>query len=179
MRKGKAASFLLALIMMWLSACKPKSPPPTTSPSPSPLPSNTPAPTPTPRELQQPTPTETSAPTDTADQVPVEREHLPDFTQVRLHAATFLEDPKYFQVSLDGWPKDAGEDVVVRVGEEMYSCDRLFPDQYPFRVYCWGSAPPQGAFMVLEVIMERVAEPLTEVPFNVPYLPTPTPTPTK
>jgi len=98
---------------------------------------------------------------------------------VRLNAVTFLEDPQYFQISLDGWPKDAGEDVVIRVGEEVYSCDRLFPDQHPFRVYCWGSAPPQGAHMVLEVIMERVAEPLTEVPFQVPYLPTSTPTPTK
>lgn len=165
---------MLVFAMSLLSACKSETttpPPPTAT---DPLPTKTPGPTPTPREMMEPTATDTPSPTETIEQGTEVK--LPDFSQVRLHGVTFLEDPLFFQVSLDGWPKDAGEDVVVRVGEEIYSCDRLFPDQYPFRVYCWGASPPEGAHMVLEAFMEHVVDPLLEVPFQVPYLPDPTPT---
>ncbi|MEJ2759159.1 MAG: hypothetical protein P8046_11820 [Anaerolineales bacterium] len=146
-------------------------PPPTVT---QPLPTKTPGPTPTPREMQNPTPTPRSSPTVTIEQG--NGPSLPDFSQVRLHAVTFLEDPMFFQVSLDGWPKEVGEDVAVRVGEEVYTCERLFPDLHPFRVFCWGASPPEGSHQVLDVFVAHVADPVVQVPFQVPYLPEPTPT---
>lgn len=164
---------IMILGLVLLSACKEEAPPPPPPTETETLPTKTPGPTPTPREMMNPTATPTTSPTETIEQA---SGILPNFSQVRLHAVTFLEDPMFFQVSLDGWPQDAGEDVAVRVGEEVYTCERLFPDQFPFRVYCWGASPPEGSHQVLDVFVEHVAEPLIQVPFQVPYLPEPTPT---
>jgi len=94
---------------------------------------------------------------------------LPDFAGVTLYEVTHLMDPRWFQVSMDGWPADVPEDVVVRVGQEFYTCDILFPDEFPNRVYCWGFAPRKGTDVTIQVIVEDVPKPLLEIPFRVPY----------
>ena len=74
-----------------------------------------------------------------------------------------------FQVSMDGWPANMPEDSIVRVGMEIFTCDILFPDLFPDRVYCWGKAPTSGTEVKLQVILEEVPLPLLEISFRVPY----------
>lgn len=168
----------ILLVGFWsLTGCRGETPPAPPKPTDTEiLPTNTPRPTPTPREMQAPTATETQEPTQTgiATSEPLT---IPDFSNVSLYWKTFLGDPHYFQVTLEGWPEDVPEDVIVRVGTIFYNCDQLYPNQYPTRVYCWGNAPPEGANVVLQVIVESVAEPLVEIPFTVPYIPRDTQTP--
>lgn len=167
--------WLISILL--LAGCRKETttpPPPTDTVT---LPTNTPHPTPTPREQQQPTATETPLPTEEVIQPTGDLLPLPDFSSVRLIGRTYLEDPQYFQVILDGWPQDVPEDIVVRVGHLIYLCQRLFPDRYPNRAYCWGDAPPEGANVLLDVFSDRVADPLVEIPFTVPYIPRETATP--
>jgi hypothetical protein len=78
-------------------------------------------------------------------------------------------DPRMFQVSMNGWPSDMPEDTIVRVGLEFYTCEILFPDRFPGRVYCWGRAPEKGTEVKIQVILEDIPKPLLEIPFRVPY----------
>lgn len=164
------------LAMLLLAGCRKTPTVLPTDTNTAPAPTRTLGPTPTAREMLNPTATETPLPTETP--IPGEAEvQLPDFSQVRLHAATYLENPEYFQVSLDGWPKNTPEGIVVRLGREIYTCERLFPEAYPFRVYCWGASPPEGALMRLEVILDQMPDPLVTLNVSVPYLPRVTDTP--
>jgi len=117
-----------------------------------------------------PNPTSTVEPTATEEILTTEEpQPLPDLSGVTLYEVTHLMDPRWFQVSMDGWPADVPEDVIVRVGLEFYTCEVLFPDQFPNRVYCWGFAPPKGTDVTIQVILEDVPKPLLEIPFRVPY----------
>ena len=165
-------SFWLGVVfLLMLAGCggeTQESPPPTATPV---LPTRTPSPSPTPRQMvATPSPRSTHVPTAT-EQIPATQAPaaLPDFSGVTLYEATHLMDPRMFQVSMDGWPADVPEDVVVRVGLEFYTCDILFPDQFPNRVYCWGFAPPKGTDVTIQVILEDLPKPLLEIPFRVPY----------
>ncbi|MCB2179689.1 hypothetical protein KQH54_01055 [bacterium] len=166
--------WVLAVIL--LAGCRGATPTPPPSTDTAVLPTNTPRPTPSPREMQQPTVTETIQPAETI-MGPTEPIPLPEFSAVRLLWVTYLDDPQYFQVTLAGWPEDVPEDIVVRVGNLLYICQRLFPEQYPNRVYCWGDAPREGANVLLEVYSDQVTDALVEIPFTVPYIPRPTETP--
>ena len=94
---------------------------------------------------------------------------LPDFSGVELYEVTHLMDPRMFQVSMDGWPDVVPENLIVRVGFEFYTCEVLFPERFPNRVYCWGKAPPKGTEVKIQVIVEDVPGSLLEIPFVVPY----------
>jgi len=96
-------------------------------------------------------------------------EMIPDLSGVTLYEVTHLMDPNMFQVSMDGWPNNMPEDAIVRVGMEIYTCDILFPDLFPQRVYCWGRAPTSGTEVEIQVILEEVPLPLLEISFRVPY----------
>ena len=142
------------------------------TPSATPVPpTRTPSPSSTPRQVAAtPTPQSTNVPRATEEtQATQAPDALPDFSGVTLYEATHLMDPRWFQVSMDGWPADVPEGVVVRVGLEFYTCDILFPDQFPNRVYCWGFAPPKGTDVIIQVILEDLPKPLLEIPFRVPY----------
>ena len=135
-----------------------------------------------------PAPTESSSPTTlptqpidvqptatlevTLSPQPTEREDttgdLPDLSGLTLYQVTHLMDPRYFQVSLNGWPEGLPEDLIVRVDTEIYTCELLFPEEFPQRVYCWGLAPKPGKPVALQVILEDVARPLLEISFTVP-----------
>ena len=165
-------TFLFVTLMILLtSACGGQEDLPVL-PSATPVPpTRTPSPSPTPRQMAlTPTSTPDVVPTTSgslsATEVP---EDLPDFSGVTLYEVTHLMDPRWFQVSMDGWPADVPEDLIVRVGTELFTCEILFPDQFPHRVYCWGFAPPKGTEVTIQVIMEKVAQPLLEIPFRVPY----------
>ena len=158
---------LSIMILIFLTACGSQAEQPVfPTETPVPPPTRTPEPTLTPRQLASPTPTatEVSSPGSEPTSVP-----LPDLSGVELYEVTHLMDPRLFQVSMDGWPTDLSDDLVVRVGMEIYTCDVLFPERFPNRVYCWGFAPPRGTEVTLQVILENVAEPLLEIPFTVPY----------
>jgi len=162
---------LCILIVLLISACGAQEEIPVL-PSATPVPpTRTPAPSPTPRQMAlTPSPTSTAEPTATAEPAATEEpETLPDFSGVTLYEVTHLMDPRWFQVSMDGWPADVPEDAIVRVGLEFYTCEILFPEQFPNRVYCWGFAPPKGTDVIIQVILEDVPKPLLEIPFRVPY----------
>ena len=78
-------------------------------------------------------------------------------------------DPRYFQVTFEGWPSNVPDDVIVRVDKEIYDCDILFPADYPDRLYCWGLAPRRGTNVTVQVILENIPSPLLEIPITVPY----------
>lgn len=163
--------WLFGIVMLILAGCGGKvqeSPLPTETALP---PTHTPAPSATPRQMvPSPTAFSTREPTSTPGPIQTQTpESLPDLSGVSLHEVTHLMDPRLFQVSMNGWPEDLPEDVIVRVGLEIYSCEVLFPDLFPNRVYCWGKAPPRGTEVKIQVILEDVPLPLLEIPFRVPY----------
>ena len=98
-----------------------------------------------------------------------EAEILPDLSSVSLFQATHLMDPSNFQVSLEGWPVEISDSLSVVVGEETFSCDLLFPDDFPDRAYCWGKTPGKpGEQMMIKLYYSSVEEPLVEIEFKIP-----------
>ena len=77
-------------------------------------------------------------------------------------------DPQYFQISLENWPDDLPEETRVEVDGKAFSCDVLFPDEFPGRVYCWGLAPARGKSINVRVLLFDGDEPVLEIPFTVP-----------
>ncbi len=77
-------------------------------------------------------------------------------------------DPEHFQISLENWPAGLLEDIRVLVADEEFSCEELFPDQYPDRIYCWGLAPPSGIEVVIRVFLPHNTAPTLEIPIVVP-----------
>jgi hypothetical protein len=135
------------------------------------IPTRTPSPTATPRQLAPTLPpistrTSTTIPEPTLSPT---QETIPDLSGVTLYEVTHLMDPSMFQVSMDGWPANMPEDTIVRVGMNIFTCDVLFPDLFPNRVYCWGKAPASGTEVKIQVILEKVPLPLLEISFRVPY----------
>ncbi len=119
-------------------------------------------PTPTPEadiptEVPDPTMTETVLPATSVD-----------LSGVTLYQATFLMDPNFFQVSLENWPDLLPVEVVVSVGGEPYSCEELFPEDFPDRIYCFGPAPRKGEQISVVVTGQESDVPLLEIPFIVP-----------
>ena len=91
-----------------------------------------------------------------------------DFSTVTLNEATFLMDPQYFQVSLDNWPEQVPDNVVLYVDGEPYNCEELFPEDFPNRIYCFGPAPRKGDQVSVIVTGPESDTPLLEIPFVVP-----------
>ena len=167
----KRALVCFLLIVILIAACsKPQeeAPVPTGTPI---LPTRTVGPSPTPRQVFQEDPTATPAPSPTNTEQPVDSVDIPNMSDVTLHLVTRLEEnQQYLQVSLDGWPDSLLENYDVRVGLAGFQCERLFPEVYPNRMYCWGLAPRAGSAVVLQVFLDGVADSILDVPFRVPYI---------
>ncbi len=160
---------LMVLMLVLLTGCA--SPPEIENPTIT-LPAPTESSSPTILSTQpidlQPTVTLGTTPSSRPTEIEDTTGDLPDLSGVTLHQVTHLMDPRYFQVSLNGWPEGLPEDLIVRVDTEMYTCELLFPEEFPQRVYCWGLAPKPGKQVALQVILEDVARPLLEISFTVP-----------
>jgi hypothetical protein len=116
-------------------------------------------------EPAEPPITEIEEPTSTTE----ESANIPDLSSVSLFEATHLMDPSNFQVSLEGWPVEFSDALSVVVGDEMFSCDLLFPDEFPERAYCWGKTPGRpGEQIMIKLYYSGVEDPLAEIEFRIP-----------
>jgi hypothetical protein len=168
MKKALVYFFLILLLLSACSRTQEETQVLTNTPV---LPTGTIGPSPTPRQVFQDDPTATPRPSPTNTEQPDEPVEIPDMTEVTLHLVTRLEEnQQYLQVSLDGWPDTLLENYDVRVGLEVFHCEKLFPEVYPDRMYCWGLAPRAGSAVVLQVFLEGVADSILDVPFRVPYI---------
>lgn len=164
------SSYLIPLLLvLTFSACSPAPtyPDPSVSPSETtPIKTNTSAPEATATEALPVNPT--APPITAVTPTAISLEATPDFSAVTVFETTHLMDPNYFQISLEAWPKNLPDDVSVQLDGIEYSCEILFPDDYPNRLYCWGPAPSQGTQSLIEVYLSAEDEPVFQARFVVP-----------